>query len=364
MERILIDSILNNSAVTVYLGHSSDGTFDTHNIKYDAPISNVTKSIAVDINRYTANDILNTYPSEKSYYLSGDDIYICLSNNGGSPSTEAPHSKSKLNIKTDDGYVWRYLCSIYARSELKYLRLPRSTGTVPIKNPIASLVAQPSTLNFTNTLRHVVYSQYGRNATFVYDEGTDGKVKNITVALGGSDYRNRDVFLISDNMETTHTLPTFITTLDEGGSVNATLLNGGSGLSECKIHVIGDGTGASVTATLVGSSVGSINVTPGSGYTWFKLVPAPSINSFATHVITEPKNGIGFNIIDDVKPLKLLFTVFLDTVADGDILNFAAIGNKRKNDSENPEVYSVAWFDDVVLDAQSQNQLKIIISGE
>jgi len=56
------------------------------------------------------------------YVLNKDlDVYKCLSNNNGSPSTVEPIGKSLTVFSTSDGYKWKYLYSVNNIDKLKFL---------------------------------------------------------------------------------------------------------------------------------------------------------------------------------------------------------------------------------------------------
>ena len=57
--------------------------------------------------------------TDKQYYvlLNSDNeyrVYMCLSNNGGEPSTSAPEGTSTQEVRTSDGYIWKFM---YAMTE-------------------------------------------------------------------------------------------------------------------------------------------------------------------------------------------------------------------------------------------------------
>ena len=77
----------------------------------------------VNYNIWTANTVYTRYDNTKDisnsvYYVvvtneigSTYDIYKCIDNANGKPSTIAPNQIQPSSFSKSDGYVWRYICS-------------------------------------------------------------------------------------------------------------------------------------------------------------------------------------------------------------------------------------------------------------
>lgn len=60
---------------------------------------------------------------DRNFYVLTDDnnVYKCLSNNRGATSTVKPTGTNTGNIKTSDGYIWKFMYSLSAADSLKFL---------------------------------------------------------------------------------------------------------------------------------------------------------------------------------------------------------------------------------------------------
>lgn len=114
------------------------------------------------------------------FYVLTDDwnVYKCLSNNYNSLSTSKPTSISSVSdFQTADGYVWKYMYSITAEEQLRYL----TDYYIPVK----TLETNDQSL------------QWG-----VQQNAIDGGIHNILVTTGGN-YPTSDVslFIVGDGQD-------------------------------------------------------------------------------------------------------------------------------------------------------------------
>lgn len=73
---------------------------------------------------------------DSQFYVLTDDynVYICIDNNGGAPSTEKPYGTSSNTLKTSDGYVWKFLLTIPIALRAKFL----TSKYIPIATSLKS----------------------------------------------------------------------------------------------------------------------------------------------------------------------------------------------------------------------------------
>src|SRR5690606_34601003 len=76
--------------------------------------------------------------AEKDFYCltSSNHVYKCISNNNGAVSTVEPNLVSTVPFQTADGYVWRYMFSVNADDQLKFL----TPDWIPVKEIFTSEV--------------------------------------------------------------------------------------------------------------------------------------------------------------------------------------------------------------------------------
>jgi hypothetical protein len=203
-----------------------------------------TSGITYDMYRH---DISVNNPSQPSnsfdlysanYYVVNSDyrVYICLQN-GTSP--ENPSGRPSLDEPTftdlepreagtsGDGYVWKYLYTISPSDIVKfdstnYMPVPQdwetSTRDAAVRNN-ASSSGQLKIVTITNrgvglgtanrTYTRVPIKGDGSGAEATIVINNDSKVESVTVSNGGSGYTFGTLDLVSGNVPTGSTLPTF-----------------------------------------------------------------------------------------------------------------------------------------------------------
>jgi len=301
-------------------------------------------SLIVPRYNWTSGEIYDQYEDDeelwknnKKFYVLVQDleqysVYLCLSNNGGLPSTEVPSGTDTEEIFTADGYIWKYLYTLTNEMEqfltstyipvvildkLVYtderatalnVKANASNGTIekiavdtkaiftnlvnsnflsnsyevltvdptdPLTFSISLLSQHSSTNNFYNT-NYIVYFQNGKVGTIdTYSVNADGTA---TISLceiypdDGTNIQSGDVYSI---------LP--------------------------KVNVVGNGTGAvSVPVFDSNSELQEITVlSGGSGYNFceaFFLIETSAVLS----AIIPPDGGHGFDFSNELKPTNIL----------------------------------------------------------
>lgn len=183
------------------------------------------------------------------YVLSSSfNVYKCLFNNNGVPSTDEPSGTDLTTITTNDGYVWKYLYTIPLSSRNKFF----TESLIPVQT----------------TVTNAFYS--------------NGEVDKIIIENKGSGYLgNSEVSLqvngsFKSNVGNVTALLTPVFTI--GGSIeNVIIRNSGNNYSSANIQINDNtGTGSSLYKNLI-----NINLTdPGSGF--FSNVQANTTVSITT----------------------------------------------------------------------------------
>lgn len=360
---LLLDSVIKNNELEMCIG-KDDNTLNDEEL-YSKVIAKqkitlYDKFYVANKNTWQTGNILNEYPSANSHYIADNKVFLCIQNNNGGTTTVKPNKTSKFNFTTSDGYVWRYLFTIQTDDLLNYIRLVDTFNAISIKNS----VARPSnydlsalTFDTQPTLSIISTTGNGATVSSTYDNTTK-KLNNVYVTNGGNNYSERDYLLITE------------TATGSGGDVQIEITNGvisvtgftpGGNYIAPKVHVIGDGTGAEIANTVESGSINSATLTNGgSGYTWAKVVIAPSQNSFVSKIVLESSNGFGYNTKNDILGAKLIinktFKFDVDTQIDFVMLTSIQLAN------EIPEIYTVNKHSIKTLSNLSENDIKVIIT--
>lgn len=102
------------------------------------------------------------------------NVYMCISNANGAPSTIQPTSVSTSPFTTADGYVWKFLFTINAADALRFL--------TTLFTPVKTLLVDDGS------------SQWG-----VQEAVANGSIGHISVESGGVGYRHTSGTLINAN---------------------------------------------------------------------------------------------------------------------------------------------------------------------
>lgn len=191
--------------------------------------------------RYTADEESDTGASSleaSNFFVVTDtlDVYKCLDNAGGIPSTDKPTGQSTSPFETLDGYVWKYMFTISPSDANKFL--------TPLFIPV----------------RHKNGVDDGSDQYLVEQAAVPGTIDKIRVVSGGDGYSSPNVV------------------------------------------IIGDGTGATATATVTSGAITDISVNNvGSGYTWANVTLSESGSPEAVlKAAIAPNNGHGSNAIEEL----------------------------------------------------------------
>lgn len=217
---------------------------------------------------YVQFDDTTTNIIQDTFYVITDDfnVYKCLFNNGGVPSTVKPTGTSTASITTADGYVWKYMFSITTSDALKFL----TASHIPVK---------------------LLTSDDGSQQWDVQQSAIDGSIDVIRVLTGGSGYTST---------------PT------------VTIVGDGTGASASAIVTSGSVTAINMTARGSGYTTATITVSGGG------VTPG---NEATAKAVISPKGGHGSNPIEELGGVFLLLNTRLDGTESG---NFSTENDFRK----------------------------------
>lgn len=131
---------------------------------------------------WTANTVFNAFDNltdsldlhNTAFYILTSDwnVYKCLSNNYGRPSTTMPSSTATIsNFQTADGYIWKYMYTVNAEERLNYL----TDSFMPVKTLVIN---------------------DGSAQWLVQDSAIDGAIDTILLTNNGIGYTNTNVSII------------------------------------------------------------------------------------------------------------------------------------------------------------------------
>lgn len=183
------------------------------------------------------------------------NIYKCIWNAGGTPSTVSPSGTSTTQFTTADGYVWKYMGSISPADTTAFY----SSNFAPAKK----VGLNPGVADF-------YYTQYQ-----VEQAAVDGSVNYILVTAGGSGYPVSSI-----------TVP---------------------------ITITGDGNNlAAVGATNSAGQLISVNISSvGSGYTYATVIAGGGGSGAVIKPVISPKYGHGYDITRELGAYYVLLDVTL-----------------------------------------------------
>lgn len=338
---------------------NDDNILDSHNnTLIQLPLSTTDISLATKRNQWVENSVYNQYDSLSNveYHVSNNGlIFLCLSNNNGAISTQAPSSKSFQNIVMTDGYVWRYVGELNETVEdetSEFISVPSDLTNTAKQGIIARLdhVTYVDDVEFVNP-QYKILSSNGLGAMFTTELDGDGYYSYISVINGGTGYTNDDYVLVAENFNGDGA--TIEVDISEFGELSLKSFTGGSGYNENSVLIIGDGVGASINPTFVSGVLTNVEFTnSGTGYTWAKVFVFSSNSSLVGKVSLEPNNGVGYDLPNQLRSSALLVRktldhfVYPDYVYDGMTYNqisvvihdsntIPLVGKKHPNDTLN-----------------------------
>lgn len=358
---LLLNSILHNNELQLCVGYTEttgDTDLELYGKVSDAQLITLfDKHFVVNKNVWATDTALNEYPSNDSHYVADNKVYLCVQNNNNGVSTVKPTGTSIFNYQTSDGYVWRYLFTVQTDDHINHIRVSTDLDKPSVKNAIA----RPYTYDLTGIVFNTspitnVYSENGSGAVIELDYASTAAT-NLRITTGGSNYNPQDYLLVTEDATGEGAVIDY--DIIDGSIVINSFTPGGNYITP-KIHVVGDGTDAIIDVTVSAGSIDTVVATNGgTGYTWAKLVIAPSENSFASAIVLESPNGFGFEPNVDIRNKSLMVAKTFTVAADINI-NFIMLTSTTKT-NEYPYIYTVNNINNKILSNNSDNLIQVII---
>lgn len=221
------------------------------------------------------------------YCVNSDyNVYKCLNNNNGSPSTIEPTGSSLLTFETADGYVWKYMYNIPSFKRRKFL----SSRFLPVQKALSDgfysrgAVEQVSIIDggsgYTSVPQvTVTVDGDGIGAIIVpIISNVTGSIIDVRIENPGSGYSYANLTLVAATGTGLYGHPTAIlnAVVYNGEIVNVTIEDPGMGYPadvSTSIIVQGDGINAAFTPVVsAGTIIGVVVDNPGSGYSYMNLI--------------------------------------------------------------------------------------------
>lgn len=186
---------------------------------------------------------------QKQYYVISDNnnVYLCIKSGGIStrnPDLEGVQTSGIIDFSDDDGYIWKYLFTLSTDAAIKFL----TSAFIPVQ-----YIESDPGVNADTALR---------NQWDVQNNAVHGEVLRIKVTDGGTGYTSAPA-----------------------------------------VELVGNGTGATATATVVGGLVTEIEVVnPGSGYDEVTIEFTGGGGSGAkAYAVLPPAGGYGADPRNDLR---------------------------------------------------------------
>lgn len=214
------------------------------NILYINKVSPTDVSLVTKRTLWTSSTVYDQYDHTKdlntlTFFVVTDEynVYKCLSNNNGVPSTIKPVGKPTIPLKLADGYIWKYMYAIPSFKKSKFM----SYSYIPVQTALSDSF-------YNNGSIDDVIVEFGGSG---YSD-----VPNVTISLAGS--------VVAGSGATGHV------TVDGSGHITGIVIdNGGSGyVAGVRLSVTtSTGAGAELTPIIIAGVVtGATIVKAGVSY--------------------------------------------------------------------------------------------------
>lgn len=272
------------------------------------------------------NTVYNTYTSNTNFYVlnSKDQVFKCLSNNGGANSTNQPEltlsttSLEEPYLQTSDGYKWKYMYTLTSVQKQKFF----SDEWMPVvTNKFVSAAAQPGSIDIvtiTNSGNNYVSGTL-QDIITVTGDGTGAVLKANVSALsipltGTANISNTTTVVVGTGTSFTTEMSvgqviTFGTEPKLVVSIpSATTLNVNSIFTLTQTGVNISKTGGQVTDIIIQER--------GESYTYanlsFQDVTGGTGSGAAATVSIAPHDGHGYDAVSELSANTLMFNVEFD----------------------------------------------------
>ncbi len=271
-----------------------------------------------------ANLFANTfYALEENTF----NVYKCLFNNNGGTSTVRPSGTTTTNIKTSDGYIWKYMYTIDSADVTKFV----TSTHIPVSN---NSTVQSAAVNGAIEVIDVINggSSYRAN-TGNFSAVSNSTVMNLAGGASSTDgfYTNSTIYISSGTgvgqLRDIIAFTGSTRTVKVNTAFSPTPTTGSSYIIGPKITIRGDGNQAALAYanTVAGGVIKNIEVTAtGNNYSFANVaITANGGSGGAALAYVSPENGHGSH------PQRELggFNVILSSQLSGNVSNTFVTNN-------------------------------------
>lgn len=340
--------------------------------------SNVT--YLVDRNTWSTNQVWAMYDDQdkelesKKYYVinSNRDVFKCIYNNDGGPSTVEPTTKLIDVFELADGYRWKYMYTLSSANNTKF----GSTYSIPVdaNTTISSNAVAGSIECVVVTARGLKYSKYATGRIQQVISANTFKIDSEKSASNGY-YENTNLFITAGTSDGDITEIVSHFTNSSGiyiKTANAITLGLDSYyLIAPKVYVQGDGTNFNaygIVNTEMGAITGVKIVNPGQNYmtanVYFINDDPDTGRGGKIRAIISPPNGHGYDPIKELNSKKLMIKTEFANTESGTIptklsyRKFGLLKNPSNTFLSNTVPYTANTFDATIamsISIQSSN---------
>lgn len=322
----------------------------------EQPINNYnyelkTRLEIIEMKQITANDVSFVIPridwvssnvydhyddqidlTDSRFYVvtTTNNVYKCLDNNSGGPSTIEPSGNDTSPFITSDGYKWKFMYTIPHSLRMKFMTsayIPVTTAlgsTFYNGGGIDSVIIEKGGTGYEPDVYPVtiaVQSSTGAGAE-LSPIVVDGAITDIIIDNAGEGYTYADITVTGNGIDDVDAILT--ATFDQGsidtiqanvellaidGSIEyIKIVDQGIGYGYATVSIDGDGTGAKGTVVIKDTKIVGITITDvGENYTYAIVNILGNGTGASARAIMSPKGGHGKNAINEFFSDTLMF---------------------------------------------------------
>jgi len=308
--------------------------------RYDWVSGQVYDEYRPDYSPDTPSSTGATSLEDAKFYVknSSNNVYKCISNNIGVPSTVHPTSTSLGVFQTADGYIWKFMYAISGAVMLKFgdenwipVATDSAVSAAAVDGAISSVVVKSGGAGYPPSTTVPVYIEVDGNLTAearITATVTGGAITslsnliNVGTALGHytPNYVNMPVVLRQiTSTGIAESATALITTNNYGKIGSITLKAGGSGYTTGTVYIeqsmatgvaVTDGAGT-ITSVTIPNLMGGANNTMGE----CKVVASQG-SGFVGLCVVSPIGGHGYNPVKELLCSTIALTTKLIAPAD------------------------------------------------
>jgi hypothetical protein len=319
-----------DSVYTLLLGTQGTKYNEIPNVTISAPVSGITATATASIAEGKVSTLLVTnagdgYTTPPTVIISYP--YLTFNAATGVNDVAETITYTGHRLVTGDAVVYNNgggtsIGGLTSTSTYYVIRV--NNDTIQLATSLVNATAGTN-INLTDGVgsNHTLTLTSGQ-ATATAVLGTGGEIVGYTLDNPGVGYTNANIQIVDSSgsgsggvlvadfsVGNIDTLQANVELLAVPGSIEVIkIVAGGSGYGAATVSILGDGTGATATATCSGGKVTKIDITnPGNGYTWTDVTITGNTGSTGAvaRAIMSPLGGHGSNAIDELNANSIVF---------------------------------------------------------